>query len=274
MDLSNNPVPQNPNQPQPTAPNSYQNNRPLKPAGSAATVIGILVFLGIMGFNLYTNTAQEKELTDITNLAKSVDQNTLTMTSEVTPETDLGKIMKDYFADIENLIVEHGKKLEVVSEFSLEDPTIYKDLKRLEAAKLSIKQTAEADQFLFNGMKDIMIKYNKKFTDLFNQSAYIGRQADLESITDELDQLIEDTEKLNGLEDVMIKDSLFFLQYVIDNNDKITVEANQVIIEDNTVMTQYNLLLDAMGKSANNFLDVQSAIVDEYSTAFDEVVTY
>jgi translation initiation factor 2B subunit (eIF-2B alpha/beta/delta family) len=119
-----------------------------------------------------------------------------------------------------------------------------------------------------------MAKYNKKFKDLFNQPAYIARQEDLRSITDELDQLGKDTDKLNDLEDIMIKDSLFFLNYVTDNNSKISVENDEVIIDDETVLTQYNSLLDKMVASAENFLKVQDSIVNEYSTAFDEVSTY
>jgi hypothetical protein len=213
-------------------------------------------------------------LNDIQNIVKSVDQNTMSLTSEVKPETDIGKIMQDYFKDIETLTTEHGKKLEKITEFSLEDPTIYKDVLRLELAKESIQQTADADKFLFTGMKDIMAKYNKKFKDLFNQPAYIARQEDLRSITDELDQLGKDTDKLNDLEDIMIKDSLFFLNYVTDNNSKISVENDEVIIDDETVLTQYNSLLDKMVASAENFLKVQDSIVNEYSTAFDEVSTY
>lgn len=275
MDLSNNPIPQDPNKQQPTTPPAnYNNSRPLNPVGGAASVIGVLVFLGIMGFNLFINSSQRKELNDIQNIVKSVDQNTMSLTSEVKPETDIGKIMQDYFKDIETLTTEHGKKLEKITEFSLEDPTIYKDILRLELAKESIQQTADADKFLFNGMKDIMAKYNKKFKDLFNQPAYIARQEDLRSITDELDQLGKDTDKLNDLEDIMIKDSLFFLNYVTDNNSKISVENDEVIIDDETVLTQYNSLLDKMVASAENFLKVQDSIVNEYSTAFDEVSTY
>lgn len=275
MDLSNNPVPQDPNRPQPTTPPSnYKNNRPLNPASGAASIIGVVVFLGIMGFNIFINSSQRKEMNDIQNIVKSVDQNTMSLTSEVTPETDIGKIMQAYFKDIETLTTEHGKKLEKITEFTLEDPTIYKDMARLEAAKISIQKTADADKFLFTGMKDIMTKYNKKFKDLFNQGAYIARQDDLKSITDELDQLGKDTEKLNGLEDVMIKDSLFFLNYVTENNDKIFVENDEVIIEDETVLAQYNSLLDKMVASADSFLKVQESIVNEYSTAFDEVSTF
>lgn len=275
MDLSNNPVPQDPNKQQPTAlPSNYQNNRPLKPASATASIVGVVVFLGIMGFNLFINNSQRNELNDIQNIVKSVDQKTMSLTSEVKPETDIGKIMQEYFKDIETLTTEHGKKIENITEFSLEDPAIYKDILRLEMAKKSIQQTADADKFLFTGMKDIMTKYNKKFKDLFNQAAYIARQDDLRSITDELDQLGLDTDKLNNLEDIMIKDSLFFINYVIDNNDKISVENGEVIIEDETILTQYNSLLDKMVASADNFLKVQDSIVNEYSTAFDEVSTY
>lgn len=274
MDLSNNPVPQNPNQPQPTSPNTYQNNQPLKPAGGAATIIGIVVFLGVLGFNLFATSSQQKEITDITKLANSIDKNTLSQTSEVTPETETGKIMQAYFKDIETLINDHGKKLDGISEFSLEDATIYKDMLRLELAKKSIQQTADADKFLFDGMKNIMDKYNNKFKDLFSQPAYLTRQADLESITDELEKLVDDTQKLSDLEDVMIKDSLFFLNYVTTNNDKIVVENGEVIIADETVLKQYNDLLDKMVASANEFLTVQESIVNEYSTAFDAVPTY
>jgi hypothetical protein len=164
------------------------------------------------------------------------------------------RINKEYTAAVNGYLDKMEQSLGQIGEdFSLEDKTLLTDPTRLQQARKVVEETVRIDNQLDIDMK-------AKVDEL--KSKYVGAATPSPELQAAYDGLVKDFQDLQQLEKGRGDAMLVFLDFVIANQGKISVQGDKVVFTPEDLSAQYNALEQAALAKQDSFIDEQNGLLD------------
>lgn len=234
-------------------------------------IMGLIILIFTMGDKIidpsfFLNEEEQKSMDEITRLIDDVDQD---KTSFEGSETAIGKIYESFLNDIQVLTDTYFVELDAGPEIHLQDTAQLKEKETITALKNNIQYHQELDERYFKDFLSITQKYadaieNLEATNDFEKGFKEGTEEEIPKTYAEIDELIT---AANNYYSSYTK----YYQFVIDQQEDITVENGEVILETEALLIEYNILFDTLDQNEQEYFRLLEQLQTEGDEDLQEV---
>ena len=166
---------------------------------------------------------------------------------------ELVVLFKEFVNELVYLRQSYNARVDSIQTVEIGDISYIKDIPKIEKIKSTINQQRLVDNWNYSKNENLFSNWKEKFDSTFQNSADEEIQSFLKVLNDSYSEVNETRNKMSELESNYLSSYEKYLDFLIENNNRIKLENGNIVIDTQHILTEYNIVLKNYIKNESAF---------------------